>query len=414
MRAIKPNNRRRGAWGKALLGLSALLLGGAGTVGVLVLADVIPLQKLAFWRKARVIPPGWVGIPRCAKALPPYAAVTRDHLLNPLTRDWFMDYEPPEKAQELARKGVILDIDKIRGRVTAREHAAGLFFAESDFLPVGSRPGVVGGTPPGQLAITLDASKLKGVVYELNRGDHVVLQASIAVDMPGAGHAGGGRLGANVVAAPDVALLPKRSLVRTLVQDGVVVVPVQTRNVPVSSSSLTQGMTTRTMPVQEIVLAVDPEEVPLLNEAMDLKYEITCMARSGRPLPMQSQAPQTPGSGGARSGAFPVLAALAQAVLGGGSAAAPGQTEPAAGGATNAGRSRPETPSGSRPAATVTPGLDPLAHTRFLEVMIGPQRQFILFTGPGNAPVVAMRDDGAAATGSATGAGGEGKPAGQP
>ena len=46
---------------------------------------------------------------------------------------------------------------------------------------------MAGGTPPGKLAITLDAGKLKGV-HDLKEGDHVVLLASISVDMPGAGH----------------------------------------------------------------------------------------------------------------------------------------------------------------------------------------------------------------------------------
>ena len=35
-------------------------------------------------------------------------------------------------------------------------------------------------------------------------------------------------------------------LVRTLVEDGVVVTPEHTRNVPITSTSLTQGMITRT------------------------------------------------------------------------------------------------------------------------------------------------------------------------
>ena len=47
----------------------------------------------------------------------------------------------------------------------------------------------------------------------------------------------------------------------------------------------------------------------------------------------------------------------------------------------------------------ITPGLDPMAHTRFMEVMIGTQRQFVLFTGPGNSPVVASQDDGSAKAG---------------
>jgi hypothetical protein len=35
--------------------------------------------------------------------------------------------------------------------------------------------------------------------------------------------------------------------------------------------------------VQEIVIAVDPEEVPPLSEAVALSYEMTVVARSGRP-----------------------------------------------------------------------------------------------------------------------------------
>ncbi len=167
---------------------------------------------------------------------------------------------------------------------------------ESDFLPEGSRPGVVGGIPQGKRAITLDAGKLKGV-HELSEGDHVDLLASIPVDMPGAGHANSGRFGTNVMATPDVALLPKRSLVKPLVQDGVVVTPVKIRNVPTTSSSLTQGTSVHSMPVQEIVLAVEPEEVAPLAEAMDLKYEITCVARSGRPASLPPPAVH-PSSGG--------------------------------------------------------------------------------------------------------------------
>ena len=95
-------------------------------------------------------------------------------------------------------------MSKILGRVTAREKPAGYAFKERDFLPEGTSPGVVGGTPPGKRAITLDASKLKGV-HDLNEGDHVDLLASVSVDMPGAGHSSGGRLGTNVVATPDTA-----------------------------------------------------------------------------------------------------------------------------------------------------------------------------------------------------------------
>ena len=59
-----------------------------------------------------------------------------------------------------------------------------------------------------------------------------------------------------------------------------------------------------------------------------------------------------------------------------------------------------ETPGKDQVAMDITPGLNPMADIRFMEVMIGPQRQFMLFTGPGNSPVVAMQDDGSAKAGS--------------
>ena len=70
------------------------------------------------------------------------------------------------------------------------------------------------------------------------------------------------------------------------------------------------------MPVQEIVLAVDPQEVAPLAEAMDLKYEITCVARSGRPAAVPSP-PAQPAAGGISQ----VLAAFAKAATAPGAAA---------------------------------------------------------------------------------------------
>jgi hypothetical protein len=360
MRPIKPNTRRRPLWHTVLLAILAITIGGAGTVAALAYLKVIDPAKLAFWKSNKSIPADWVPIPVCAKRIPAYSLVAREYLLDPRNPNQFLvDYLPPKAFKEFAAHGGITKTSQLSGRVTIREKETGYFY-ENDLLPKGTHPGVAGGTPPGKLAITFDASKLKGVVYDLKAGDHVVLQASTAVDMPGASHSNGGRLGNNVVATPDMTLLPKRSLVRTLVEDGVVVTPARTRSMPVSSTSLTQGMMTRTVPVQEIVIAVDPQEVSLLNEAMDLKYEITCMVRSGRPASAPSAAAH-PSTGK---------------------------------------RTKSETPGKNQMAMDITPGLNPMAQIRFMEVMIGAQRQFVLFTGPGNSPVVAMQDDGSAKAGS--------------
>ncbi len=386
MRAIKPNTRRRSPWRTVLLAFLAIVLGGAGTVAALAWLRIIDPAKLAFWKsKDNTIPADWVYIPMCSRPIPAYTAVTRDYLMDPKTAKWALVPTPPK----MVPKGVITDMMKILGRVMAREKAAAYAFKESDFLPEGTTPGVAGGTPPGKLAITLDASKLRGVVYDLHAGDHVVLQSSTAVDMPGAGHSSGGRLGTSVVATPNTTLLPKGCVVTTLVEDGVVVTPARTRNMPVSSASLTQGVTNRTVPVQEIVIAVDPGEVRLLNQALDLKYEITCVVHSGRPVSPPAPAAPSPATGGA----VQAIAGLAKAVLGGRNPAVAASRS-----AKTVNRATSETPVKEPAAREVTPGLDPMAQVRFVEVMIGKERQFVLFNGPGNSPVVASQDDGSAKT----------------
>ena len=383
MRPTKLNARRRSEWRTILFIVLAITVGGAGTVAVLAWFNIVDPARLAFWQKpyeAPPVPADWVKVYVSAKAIPAHTAITDDYLVNPKTGKWVTLLVPPK----LVSNGAIDDIHKIRGRVTARDIGAGKAFQETDFLPRGTRPGIAAGIPRGKRAITLDASKIRGA-HDVREGDQVDLLASIPVDMPGANHSGG-RSGGNVLTSPDTALLPKRSIVRPLVQDGVVVVPVRIRAVPTTSNSLMQGATTRTMPVQEVVLAIDPQEVAPLAEAIDLKYEITCVARSGLPTPVvqspASTAQPRPAPGvqtdrpGASSPGRPAqpTESVHDAVHHSGSNAKSGSAVP-----------------GAKP--DITPGFDPMGHIRFMEVMVGDKRQFVVFNGPGNSPVVAGQSD---------------------
>jgi hypothetical protein len=382
-----------------LLVLLAVVGVGGLTIGLLVGMKIVDPAKLAFWKSKREIPAGWIAVPICSRPIPPYTTVTRDYLINPKTGEWVVDYKPPTAVP----KGVITDLAKIRGRVTARPKAAPFYFVEDDFFPEGTRPGIAGGTPSGKRAITLDAENLKGA-HELKEGDHFDLLASVAVDMPGTGRSSSGQLGTKVVAAPNTTLLPKRSLVKPLVQDGVVVTPMRIRNVPISSSSLTQGTTTRTKPVQEIILAVEPQEVAPLAEAMSLKYEITCVARSGRPSPATSSATSSASATSSRdknTDSQSPQTALSSAWIGitnallGKEGLADSNTPHATASLKEASLATVnQAKVNNTLAMDITPGLNPMADTRFLEVMVGPQRQFVLFTGPGNSPIVAMQNDG--------------------
>ena len=101
---------------------------------------------------------------------------------------------------------------------------------------------------------------------------------------------------------------------------------------------------------------------------MDLNYEITCMARSGRPASVPSPAAH-PSAGGGRPR---FLRRLAKAVLGRDSVANPARLRRQPGRTKTSSHTKSETPGKDQVAMDITPGLNPMADIRFMEVMIGP------------------------------------------
>lgn len=401
MRAIRADRRRQSWWQMLLVIFLALIFGGVGTVGVLGYTEVINLGKLAFWNKPWTPPPDWVGIPVSATEIPAYTAVSREYLIPKGGTSLLLKYESPETTAELARTGVIMEFDKIRGRVTARAKRGTEFFYEWDFLPAGTRPGVAGGTPPGKQAYTLQVNKrLHGPIRDLREGDRINLLASVPVDMPGSGRSPAGKIG-TVVSAPDAAMLPKRGMGVPLVQNGVVVTSLRLRDVPVATRN---GAVIRANPIEEIVIAVDPREVAPLAEALDLQYEITCVVRSGRPREGEPSPAQPAGEAStAETDRQPPAAEKAQP----GAVAAKAQSAAAAEKAQT-GAASARAPSGDvRTAAATnarkgddTPGYNPMAGTRLMEIMVGTQRQFVVFGAPNTSPVATSQDSGSANAGS--------------
>jgi len=281
MRPIKPNLRRRSLWGTALLALGAIVIVGAGTVAALAGLKVIDLAKLAFWKSKQTIPAGSIGVPLTARAIPAYTTVTREYLVDAKTGELEVKWYAPDKVP----KGIIVNFANIIDRVTAHGIPAPHFFKESDFLPVGTRPGVTGATPQGKRSITLEASKLKGI-FGLKEGDKLDLLADIPVDKVSL--FGGPEAGRPIVLAQLVSQEESankhRTETRVLAREAIVVTPVTIRNKPVVTSSVwSQGATTKTVPVQEVVLAVGEEEVAQVTKALDWDLPILCAARSGRP-----------------------------------------------------------------------------------------------------------------------------------
>jgi Flp pilus assembly protein CpaB len=245
-------------------------------VGAIWATGVIDLSSLGFGQR----PPdrrGMVAIPVSAAPIPAYTKMTRDHLWNPRTSSFAVLYLRPEQVP----REVLQSMNQLVGRVLDHDKPAGYVFTDSDFLPAGTRPGLVAGIPAGKCAMRVEAEKINGLIG-LNPGDRFDLVSTLTIDA-GRASIAGGPYSQQLEMQARLSNWQKQATVRVLVQSGLVVEPLTTRQVPVVSSGLVSGLTVRTRPVQEIVIAVDPDEVAHLTEAMAVGAQLSCVPRSGRP-----------------------------------------------------------------------------------------------------------------------------------
>jgi hypothetical protein len=70
-----------------------------------------------------------------------------------------------------------------------------------------------------------------------------------------------------------------------VVQNGVIVSPALTRQVPVAGASPARNGQTKTKTAQEVTIAVELDEVGWVTEALTVHATLTCVARSGHPIP---------------------------------------------------------------------------------------------------------------------------------
>ena len=206
-------------------------------------------------------PPGSVAVPVAGRPVAAYQALELEHLLDPRTGQLAVIYLPAESILP----ETVTDARALLGRVLGRDKQPGRVFREPDFLPEGTRPGLVAGIPAGKVALRIEARKVTGSVG-LRRGDRFDLVATwrreeTRVQRPYAGGAAGGaRADVDVVAA-----------------NAAVVAPLSERRLPAGANGRLQGT------IEEMVIAVAPDEVPLVTEALELATRIDCVPRSGRP-----------------------------------------------------------------------------------------------------------------------------------
>ncbi len=276
--------QRRSWLAPILLGSGLLTAGVGGTLGTLVATGVVPNPFFVKEEKTFQPPEGTVPVLLSVKAIPAYTKVTRDHLFEVTGKPKLFHLTPAE----IETRGIYTDFNKILGRVTSHDVKPGYAFREKDFLPEGARDGVAGGTPAGKRAMVLDAAKLQGV-HALRANDHVDLIATYPVDVAKPNNK-------NVIGEAENAP-KKQALVKVLVQDGVVILPVTTRQVPQPKSTSAKPVM---MTLQEVVLAVEPTEIAAIGEALGAGAEVMAVFRSGQPgepvkaLPTPGSQPKAP------------------------------------------------------------------------------------------------------------------------
>jgi Flp pilus assembly protein CpaB len=264
------------------LGIPTTAIAVAASVVVLLVALLaFGVLDLSRFRSNEPSTEGLVAVPTPAAVIPAYTRIRRDHLWDRRNNRLAVVYLPPQAVT----KEMLVNITDVLGRVLDHAKEPGYVFTETDFLPPGTREGLVGGIPAGKRAIRISADKVEGL-FGLLTGDRFDIVATIPIS---AGRTGGQTFNFGGPYSQEVALQAqlsnwdKQATVRVIVQSAVIVEPMATRAVPTTQASLTDGTATRTRPVQEVVIAVEPHEVALLTEAMAVDATLTTIPRSGRP-----------------------------------------------------------------------------------------------------------------------------------
>ncbi len=228
-----------------------------------------------------VQPAGTVPVFACPIELPAFTKIERKHLL---TADGL--HTVPVVQDAIEANGLFpADVDgwlRLRGRVLKRSKSVNFAFSESDFLPKGTRPGPSAGIPPGKRGIWIDVEKVRGL-NDLRAGDRLDLVAAEAVSSAKAadtavlGNLIDPVLRARAMrAAATTAPSGAKARSWVLAREARVIAPVRRRETVARAGD-------RATFVEEIFIAMSPEEVTRFMQALALKVSIVAAPRSGQP-----------------------------------------------------------------------------------------------------------------------------------
>lgn len=185
----------------------------------------------------------------------------------------------------------ILDMSKIRNRVLACDKEKDYPFTESDFLPEGSRTGIIGGVAEGKQGFFLDVEKIPGLRF-LRQGDRFDLIASVPKSSQDSTTEYGLLMGGIKVRGNKP--IPVNGI-RQLVKGGEMIA-ITTNRLMTTQGGLELGPnegSVRSRSYQQnrferVAIAIDPEEAIPLTQALGDQLEIHMVAQSGQVASLES------------------------------------------------------------------------------------------------------------------------------
>ena len=278
MAARRTSRHSSGGLGTALLVIGIVFLMGMAGAGLWAAGVFDSASAATVSRK------GQIACPALAREVATYEKISRQDLINPQTGQLNVMWLP-----ESAGKSALRDVSQIMGRVLSRDKSAGSVLTEADFFPRGTRPGIAAGVPPGKVAMSVPVERIAGLNL-LQRQDTFDVVASLP--------AGDRRSDSNIeyavllggIKPPDTRAgqLARQTGVRTLVQRGTMVA--LTRGTKTSTtgaaglSAVVGGRATKTTTSTQVTIAVAPEEVTPLTEALGLEsLSLFCVTHTSQP-----------------------------------------------------------------------------------------------------------------------------------
>lgn len=293
--------------------IAILLIGALVTLAVLYAANVVRLPNGNGNAGLRTTPtaynpdepfmgetrPGEVALIVSRVDIPAYTRITREHVVSPRTlRPSVVFLE-----QSRVEPDMLKTFAEVSGRVLATNKSAGTVFRDGEFLPSGTRAGIVAGIPAGKRAVVVEANRVRGS-FSLNLGDSfdlVTMTPEIEAMFPI------GPDGKPIVSSPAALrrqLQDARLRPALLVSDAKVVRPVTARQEFFERRAGLVGgrVDISTKPVEEFTFSMNVNEVGGVLKALTEGRMILAVARSGRideigvelPLDYIEQRPRTP------------------------------------------------------------------------------------------------------------------------